>query len=366
VERVQFLWPKMLWLLAAIPLLAAAYLLLIRRRRRVALAFGPLMARAGVQDAQAPAGAVSRAFRRFGRHLPAALLGLAIAIAVLASARPSALITLPSRQQTVILAIDVSLSMRARDIEPNRLEAAQAAAKSFVQELPADLRVGIISFAGTASLVQPPTRNREDLVAAIDRFELQRHTATGSAIMLALATLFPDHGIEVEAALFGRDARRGAARRDSADATRGRTPSGMPFEPVPAGSYASAAIVLLTDGRRTTGADPIAAAEMAAERGVRVFTVGFGTPQGASVDIGGWSIFMRLDEESLRTIAEITRGEYHQAGSEADLRRVYEHLSSRLVLERAQTEITAFFSAAAALLALVSAGLSVAWYGRIA
>lgn len=363
---MQFLWPKMLWLLAAIPLLAAGYLLLMRGRRRRALAIGPLMARIGVQHAQAGASVGARLFQRFGRHLPAVLLGLAIAIAILASARPSALVTLPSRQQTVILAIDVSLSMRARDIEPNRLEAAQAAAKSFVQDLPADLRVGIISFAGTASLVQPPTRNRDDLVAAIDRFELQRHTATGSAIMLALATLFPEQGIEVESALFGSGARRGALRRDPGEELRARPPATKSFEPVAPGSYTSAAIVLLTDGRRTTGADPIMAAEMAAERGVRVFTVGFGTPQGASVDIGGWSIFMRLDEEALKTIAEITRAEYHQAGSEADLRKVYQHLSSRLVLERTQTEITAFFSAAAALLALLSAGLSVAWYGRIA
>jgi Ca-activated chloride channel family protein len=135
---------------------------------------------------------------------------------------------------------------------------------------------------------------------------------------------------------------------------------------VPPGSYKSAAIVLLSDGRRTTGPDPLEAAKLAAERGVRIFTVGFGTAQGAEVEIGGWSIFMRLDEEALKSIAEITRGEYSLAGSEADLRKVYESLSSRLVLERAETEITAIFSAVAALLVLLSAGLSVAWYGRVA
>ena len=361
---MRFLWPEMLWLLAAIPLLAAGYAALLRRRRRQALALGALLVRPGV-SAAAAAGRTEGRLRRVERHVPPLLLGLALAVAILASARPSAVVTLPTHQQTVILATDVSLSMRARDIEPNRLEAAQAAAKAFVQQLPADLRVGIIAFAGTASLVQAPTRNKDELVAAIDRFELQRHTATGSAIMLSLATLFPDHGIEVEQALFGKSGRRAPAG-DGRDGQRDRAPAAKPFEPVPPGSYKSAAIVLLSDGRRTTGPDPIEAAKLAAERGVRIFTVGFGTAQGGEVEIGGWSIFMRLDEEALKAIAEITKGEYSLAGSEADLRKVYESLSSRLVLERAETEISAFFSAAAALLALLSAGLSVAWYGRVA
>lgn len=365
---MRFLWPGMLWLLLVVPLLGAGYVALVRHRRRQALALGALLVRPGVAAA-AGAGTPAARFARIERHLPPALLGLALTLAILASARPSALITLPTHQQTVILATDVSLSMAAKDIEPTRLQAAQAAAKAFVKQLPSDLRVGLIAFAGTASLVQPPTRNREDLLAAIDRFELQRHTATGSAILVSLATLFPDEGIDVEAAMPAhRGAHPGASREPPAAnrSLRERKDPARDVEPVEPGSYRSAAIVLLSDGRRTIGPDPLVAAKLAADRGVRIFTVGFGTAEGAEVEIGGWSIFMRLDEEALKAIAEITRGEYSLAGSEADLRTVYEKLSSRLVLERAETEISAFFAAAAALLALVSAGLSLAWYGRIA
>ncbi len=351
---MRFQWPEMLWLLGAIPVLAGGYLALMRRHRGARFALGHLLLGPA-------AGGRGEGWRR---HLPPALLALALLAAIVAAARPVATITLPSHQQTIILAIDVSLSMRARDVEPTRFDAAKNAAKAFVRDLPPDLRVGIVSFAGTASLVQPPTRNKEELVAAIDRFQLQRATATGSAIMVSLATLFPDHGIDLESALFGPGNRHGAVRRNAPE--KAPKPAAKPFEPVPAGSDTSVAIVLLSDGRRTTGPDPMEAALLAAERGVRIFTVGFGTVQGAEVDIGGWSVYMKLDEEALKAVAEITQGEYSFAGSEADLREVYKALSSRLVLERAPTEISAFFVAAAALLALLSAAMSVNWYGRIA
>ncbi len=351
---MRFEWPEMLWLLGALPALAAGYMLLLRRR-----------AGAGAPLAHLVLGQAARG-RAAGlrRRLPLVLLGLALAVAIVAAARPVATITLPSRQQTIILAIDVSLSMRAEDIKPNRFVAAKNAAKAFVRDLPPALRVGIVSFAGTASLVQPPTRNREDLVAAIDRLELQRATATGSAIMVSLATLFPDHGIDLESTLFGPATRHGALRRNAPQKAPKAT--AKPFEPVPAGSNTSVAVVLLSDGRRTTGPDPLDAANLAAERGVRVFTVGFGTAEGAEVEIGGWSIFMKLDDEALKAVADLTRGEYFFAASEADLRDVYKGLTSRLVLERAPTEVSALFAAAAMLLALLSAGLSLAWYGRIA
>jgi Ca-activated chloride channel family protein len=270
----------------------------------------------------------------------------------------------------------VSLSMRAKDVEPDRFTAAKNAAKAFVRDLPPRLRVGVVSFAGPASLVQAPTRSSEDLVAAIDRFQLQRATATGSAIIVSLATLFPDQIPDLGEALFGPGGRHGASGPHAATgphastgphaAEKSRKAPARPFEPVPAGSDTSVAIVLLSDGRRTTGPDPLDAAQLAAERGVRVFTVGFGTEQGAEVDLGGWSAYMKLDEEALKAVAELTHGEYFFAGSEAALRNIYQGLSSKLVLERKQTEISSFFAAAAAVLALLSAGLSVAWYGRIA
>jgi Ca-activated chloride channel family protein len=341
----------MLWLLAAAPALVGAYVLLLRRKKKGVLRYASLSL---VKDAIGPG-------QRIRRHVPPALFLAAMIAALVAIARPSAVITLPSEQRTIILAIDVSLSMRATDVEPNRLAAAQSAAKAFVEEQPADVRIGIVSFAGTASLVQRPTQNREDLVAAIDRLQLQRHTAIGSGVIVSLAAVFPDEDIDLESAIFGR----GFARERGAPIEGGRKSEKKPFQPVPPGSYSSAAIILLTDGRRTTGPDPVEAAKMAADRGVRVFTVGFGTQAGGAVDIDGWSIYMRFDEETLKAIAEVTRAQYFHAGSAADLKKVYEGLNARLVLEKKETEITALFAAGAATLGLASAALSILWFHRI-
>jgi Ca-activated chloride channel family protein len=329
------------------------YALLLARRKKFAVRYASVgLVKAAIGPGQ-----------RLRRHVPPLLFVLAMIALVVAMARPSVVITLPSQHQTIILAIDVSLSMRATDIEPSRLEAAQAAAKAFVAEQPADVRIGIVSFAGTAAVVQPPTRDREALVAAIDRFYLQRHTAIGSGIIMSLATIFPDAGIDLEEVLFGgRTSRR--ARSAAIDQTAKASPA--PFTPVAPGSYASAAIILLTDGRTTTGPPPLEAAKMAADRGIRVYTVGFGTTAGGSVDFEGWSMFMRFDEETLKAIAEITRADYFHATSLADLKKVYERLNARSVLERKETEISALLTGAAALLALAAALLSLAWFNRLA
>jgi Ca-activated chloride channel family protein len=278
---------------------------------------------------------------------------------IAAIARPAAVVTLPSQQRTIILAMDVSGSMRATDVEPNRISAAQAAAKAFVAEQPSNVRIGVVAFAGTASVVQMPTQNHEDVFAAIDRFQLQRATAIGSGIIVSLATIFPDAGIDVSSLIYGRDAPRGVPF------DRPRKEQKPEFKPVAPGSYTSAAIVLLTDGQRTTGPDSLEAARMAADRGVRIFTVGFGTRSGDTIGFGGWSMRVRLDEETLKAIAKITHGEYFYAGTATDLKKVYDSLNSRLVMEKKQMEISALFSAAAAVTALVSALLSLLWFNRI-
>jgi Ca-activated chloride channel family protein len=350
---MKFLWLQMLWLLLAVPVLVGAYLLLLRRRKKGAVRYASLSL---LKDAMGPG-------QRFRRHVPPLLFLTAMIATIVAIARPSAIITLPSEQRTIVLAIDVSLSMRASDVEPNRLAAAQAAAKAFVQEQPSDVRIGIVSFAGTAALVQPPTRDRDDLIGAIDRLQLQRHTAIGSGLILSLATIFPDQGIDLESVIFGGSASREAGRAAPID--RARKVEKEQFKPVPPGSYSSAAIILLSDGRRTMGPDPIEAAKMAADRGVRVYTVGFGTEGGGAVDFGGWSIYMRLDEETLKAMADVTRGEYFYAGTAADLRKVYESLNAKFVLEKKETELTALVTAAAAVLALGAAALSVLWFNRI-
>jgi Ca-activated chloride channel family protein len=350
---MRFLWPHLLWLLAAVPVLVALYLYLLNRRKRSAIRFASL----GIVKAAMGPG------QRLRRHIPPLLFLLAMIAMLVAAARPSAVITLPTETRTIVMAIDVSLSMRASDVQPNRLAAAQSAAKAFVKEQPDDVRIGLVSFAGTAAIVQAPTQNREDVVDAIDRLHLQRHTAIGSGLIVSLAALFPDAGIDIEQYVLrpgGRDASRPKppAAEPKADA--------KPFTPVPPGSNASAAIILLTDGRRTIGPDPLEVAKMAAERGVRVYTVGFGTPEGGQAQFEGYSMFMAFDGETLKAIAEITKGEYFQAGSESDLRKVYEGLNAKYVLERKETEIAALFAAAAAVLAVVAGLLSVSWFGRYA
>jgi Ca-activated chloride channel family protein len=349
---MSFLWPELLWLLLAVPALVAAYLLVLRRKKKFALRYASL-------DLVKEAMGTRIGFRR---HVPPILFLLALAIMIAAIARPQATVTLPSQHETVILAMDVSGSMRATDVEPNRLVAAQNAAKAFIAEQPDNVRVGIVAFAGTATVAQAPTRNKEDLIAAIDRFQLQRATAIGSAILVSLATLFPKDGIDVATFGWGGDGQKGAkGRNDAADRNTGPGNG----KPVPPGSYRSAVVILLTDGQRTTGPDSIAAARLAADKGVRIFTVGVGTPEGKIVGFEGWSMHVRLDEETLKTVADITRAEYFYAGNAVDLKKIYQSLNSRIVMETKKTEVTALFAAAAALLATVAALLSLLWFNRI-
>jgi Ca-activated chloride channel family protein len=345
---MQFLWPQFLWLLLLLPVLVFLYVLLLRRKRKLAVRYASLSI---VKEAMGTGS-------QLRRHIPPALFLLALTALILAASRPVAVVRLPSNQQTIILAIDVSGSMRASDVQPNRLVAAQNAAKAFLKELPRTVKVGIVAFAGSAQVAQLPTTNREDLVTAIDRFQLQRATATGNAIVISMATLFPDAGIDLENFQAGHGRQRGFSIDNE------RKPQ-KEFTPVAPGSYPSAAIIMLTDGQRTTGVDPLEAAKLAADRGVRVYTVGIGTVEGETIGFEGWSMRVRLDEETLKAIAQKTSAEYFYAGTAQDLRKVYEALSSKLTVEKKEQEISALFALAAGALVLLSAGLSLVWFNRI-
>jgi len=351
---MTFLWAEALGFLLLVPALVAGYVFLLRRRKKLALRLPNL---ALVREALGPGASVRR-------HLPPALLLLALAVAIVAAARPLAQITLPTHQRTIMLAIDVSLSMRAKDVEPNRMIAAQEAAKAFVQAQPEDVRVGIVTFAGSANLVQAPTRDREDLVSAIEQFKMQMHTAIGSGIILSLATLFPDDDLDLEQKAPGAAVRPSGRSLTPEEGKTASKPK-KTFTPVAPGSNTSSAIILLTDGRRTIGPDSLDAARMAAERGVRIFTVGFGSANGAPAEIDGYSVYMRFDEEVLKGIAGITKAEYFHAASAADLKRVYEELNARYVLENRKTEVSALLAGVAAVLALVAGSLSILWFGRL-
>jgi Ca-activated chloride channel family protein len=349
---MTFLWPAMLWLGVLLPVVVAAYVLMQRRRKRQALRYTRL---ALVRNAQGSA-------PRLRRHLPPVLMLLALALMIVAIARPASVISLPYQYETVILAIDASGSMRAADVAPTRIAAARAAARNFIAAQPRDTRIGVVAFAATASVVQTPTLNRDDILAALDRIQLQKGTAIGSAILVSLKLIFPDVECDLRSAnprpRGGREAQRGASLDP---APGGKAAAEKP----PPGSIKSAAIVLLTDGQTTAGPDPFESAKMASERGVRVYTVGVGTVAGEVLGAEGWSMRVRLDETALKNIATTTKAEYFHAETATDLTSIYQALTSRLVFEKRATEITALFAAAAAALALLSALLSLLWFNRI-
>lgn len=347
---MSFLWPHNLWWMLLLPLLPALYLWLLRRvgpPARMPSAWGVVRASAN---------------RQWRRHVGPALVLLALALLLLAVARPTAPVTLPWAKSTILLAIDISRSMRVTDVEPTRMVAAQEAAKAFLREVPERIEVGLVTFAGTAQVTQPPTVDRAALVGAIDAIQMQLGTAIGNAIVACLAELFPDHGIDLEELTFGP---RRLARPLDDKAKPAKAPP-KPFTPVAPGSYESAAIILLSDGRRTTGVDTLDAAKMAADRGVRIHVVGLGTPDGHASMGDGMAIYLQLDEPTLREVARMTGGEYHHAGTAEALRSVYQNLGSRLQLRKRDTELTALLALAAAILLVAGAGVSVWWFGRVA
>jgi Ca-activated chloride channel homolog len=329
-------------------LLLLAYLWLTARRARRS---GPI-AYLEPADGAAP-GALGARLRR---ALPPLLWLLALGALLLALARPQASLLLPARMEAVVLALDMSGSMRATDIAPERMTAARNAAKAFIDKQPQHARVGVVGVAAAAAVVQSPTRNREDLVQAIDRLEPQRGTALGSGLIIALDTLMPEAKIDVEQFISPRP---------------GAAPPPRPIEPgadekKAPGSARSAAIVLLSDGVSNVGPDPLKAAEVAADHGVRIYTVGIGTPEGATVSADGWKARVRLDEATLQRVATMTGGQYFRAADAAQLTAIYRELGTRIGFERRQpTELTALAVALGALLATLGALLSLAWFNRI-
>lgn len=362
---MTFIWMDMLWLLLLVPLLIGAYIWLLRRRKKAALRYANL---AIVKQAMGKG-------IGWRRHVPPALLLAAITVLIVAVARPAAVVELASSRATVILSMDVSGSMRARDVEPSRIVAAQEAAKEFIRKQPPDVQVGIVAFASAAVLVQAPTIDREALYQAINSFDLRRGTAVGSGVLVALATIFPDQNFDLDGSgnqrdqlglpSFGGETLGAAGGADGLLNGAATEPPAkhMPVEP---GSYESAVVILLTDGATTTGPDPVAAGRLAGDYGVKVFTVGFGSASGDVVDFGGRSMRAQLDATTLQAIADATEGEYYEATSAADLAGVYDSLSTRLISEKKLTEIAFIFAGAGALLAMAAAALSMLWFGRIA
>lgn len=348
---MQFLWPSALPLLVIIPILVALYVLAQRRRKKYALRYSSVSL---VRDALGRGPGIRR-------HIPPFFFLVGLTVLLVALARPYTTVSLLTNEATVILTMDVSGSMRAEDLKPSRLEAAKAAARGFVEKQAANTRIGVVSFAGGAALVQTPTTDKEVVIAAINRLTTARSTAIGSGILTSLDAIAEALGQDVPT----------ARETPLAQGARVPTPTGPTPTPLPKGAYVPAIVVLLSDGQNTTGPNPIDAAQQAVNRGVRVYTIGVGTPQGAVLNPGGGGPggfgFFRaeLDEVTLRKIAKMTDAKYYYAANEKDLHEIYESLDTTFILKPQQIEVTAMVMAAGAGLIFLGGVLSLLWFNRL-
>jgi len=326
---MTFVWPWLLLSLGAIPLLWMGYRRLLRRRaarlaQLAALGFVPAGSAAG----------------RGGQVAPALFLG-ALVLLLTALARPQATIAEPQRQGTVVLAFDVSSSMGATDVKPSRMEAAKAAARAFVQKQPATIRLAVVAFGQSGVISRQPTDDHASVLAAIDRLSPQGGTSLGRGIQTSLS------------AIAGRTVQLDPAT-ESPDAT------GQAL-----GYYGSAAVILLSDGENTDGPDPLQAAELASTAGVRVYPIGLGSARGTVLQVDGFQVATALDEPLLRSIATTTDGTYFAAADAQALAQVYQSINLSWTFQTRNIEVTALFAAAAAMLLLLGAGLSLARSGRV-
>lgn len=334
---MSFIWPSMLLLVAAVPLGALLYLRIERGRGRRVAEFGAL-----------PVSGFTRQPSRLRRRIPAALMLAGLTILVLALARPQSVVSVPRIEGTLILAFDVSGSMHADDLQPTRMEAAKVAARAFVERQPSSILIGVVAFSDSAFSIQVPTRDVTLVLAAIDRLAPERGTSLGQGIITSLT------------AIAAADADPAAGYYSN----RSPEPTPLPT-PVPDGTYAPAAIVLLTDGENNQSPDPLEAAKAAAERGVRIYTVGIGSTAGSTIEVEGFKVHSRLDEQLLQQISDITSGAYYAAEGSDELNAIYDSIDTRLVIRPEAMEVTSLFAGAGVLVLLIGGIASLLWLGRL-
>ncbi len=329
---MSFIWPLMLFSLLLIPLLAGVYLWLLHRQAAIELgAWGVLRNRAG---------------REIGlrRHVPPTIFLAGLSLLFLTAARPEMNVTLPRVEGTVILAIDVSGSMNADDLEPTRIDAAKAAARAFVDKQPATILIGVVAFSGGGVVVQPPTDDRAAVLATIERLSPQGGTSLGQGIFSSLSAIAGE-AIAIEAADFEE--------------------SPEPGQTSQIGDFPSAVVVLLSDGENTAPPDPLEVAQVAADAGVRIFPVGIGSPEGTVVEVDGFKILTQLHETRLRQIAGLTNGLYYQATDEESLQEIYENIDLQLTIKPEKMEITSIIAGISILLFSIGGALTLFWFGRV-
>jgi Ca-activated chloride channel family protein len=328
----------MLFSLIVIPLFIVVYLLLQRRRKRLTANYGNLGLAPGAKERQPGQ----------RRHIPVVFFLLGLTILAVALARPQAVVALPKQEGTVILAFDVSGSMAADDIKPTRMEAAKAAATDFVKHQPLYVQTGVVAFSDTGFSIQVPTNDPSAVLAAIDRLAPQSGTSVGQGILASLNAIAAGGGgqpAEIYSNLL-------------------LTPTPTPT-PVPQGTHTPAVIILLSDGENNENPNPLAAAQTAADRGVRIYTVGIGSPTGTTVHINGFSLHTQLDEATLQQVSQITGGTYYNAQSEQDLLKIYDHIDTQLMSKPEETELTALFAGASIFFMLIGGLFSLLWFSRL-
>ncbi len=355
---MNLLWPGILALLIIIPILIVAYIVILRRRKRYTVRYSSLtLVRAAIPR-----------YSRLRRHLPFAVFLAALACLITAFSRPYAVVAVPTNQTTIILSIDVSRSMCSTDIDPSRIQAAQAAADSFIANQKATTQMGLVAFSGFAELVQPPTTDQGALEAAVNSLATGFRTAIGAGILKSIDAI---------------------SEIDSSVPPSVDDPAHEPT-PVPKGDYVPDIIVLLTDGVSNTGPLPLDAAQQAEDRGIRVYTIGFGTAQGSEFPNcssdqfygrdpfggpppggggygggygGGNGGFRRgIDEDTLKQVSAMTGGEYYAAESGSELENVFQNLPTYLIVKHETQEISVIFTGIGAILALIAVGLSLIWH----
>lgn len=337
---MSFVWPPLLGLLLLVPVLVYVYVLLMRRRQ----------ARVAALAAQgfAPTASTLRLRRR--RHVPFVFFLVGLTLLLFSIARPRMSVGIPRREGTVILAFDVSNSMRATDLKPTRLAAAKAAAKAFVARQPSTIKVGVVAFSDGSLITQQPTRDKAAVLAAVERLAPQGATALGQGIFSSLSAI-AGKALKVDPATLaagGEGATAGTATPD-----------------VGIGYYGSAAIVLLSDGENTSEPDPLEVARLASVAGVKIFTVGIGSAEGTVVEVDGFSVATSLDEDLLTQIAADTDGAYFTAADQASLADVYGAIDLQWRTVPQQTEVTGAVTAVSTVLLVIGAALSLLWFGRV-
>jgi Ca-activated chloride channel family protein len=323
---MSFIWPAMLFLLMLVPLSIGLYARLLRRRRLAAARLGPL----GQVQSSSGAALGKR------RHVPPSFFLLGFTLLIFGLARPEMLVDLPHVEGTVILAFDVSSSMNADDLEPTRIEAAKAAARTFVENQPQTIKVGVVAFSNGGLIVQQPTDDQAAILAAVDRLGPQGGTVLGQGIFTSLNAI--------------------AGKTLAIDETSS--------EALQLEDYSSAVILLLTDGEDTGGQDPLEIAQVAAEAGVRIYPIGIGTAEGSVLQLEGFNILTQLNEPVLQEIASLTNGQYYRAEDEEALQEIYQNVDLQLTIEGEKSEVTAIVTGLSLLFLMIGGGLSLIWFGR--